>query len=119
MNIGIVFAEKLEIFCGFFIKFDRNLHAPLEYRVDRLAEVARHPKVLKRHTVAWFYGCQYQHDISCAIGLKKDSRDLTSFSTSNGSYRFTRLPYGLKIAPKNDDNCFQWSEGRSGISIYG
>ena len=37
------------------------------------------------------------------IGLEKKSRDLTSFSTGNGSYRFNRLPYGLKIA----QNSFQ------------
>lgn len=35
------------------------------------------------------------------IGLEKKSRDLTSFSTGNGSYRFNRLPYGLKIAPNS------------------
>jgi len=28
-------------------------------------------------------------------------RDITSFSTSNGSYRFTRLPFGLKLAPNS------------------
>jgi len=32
------------------------------------------------------------------IELERSSRDITSFSTSNGSYRFTRLPFGLKIA---------------------
>jgi len=37
------------------------------------------------------------------IELEKSSRGLTSFSTSNGSYRFTRLSYGLKIA----SNSFQ------------
>ena len=31
------------------------------------------------------------------IKLEKNSRYLTSFSTNNGSYRYTRLPYGLKI----------------------
>jgi len=35
------------------------------------------------------------------IELEKGSRDITSFSTSNGSYRFTRLPFGLKIAPNS------------------
>lgn len=35
------------------------------------------------------------------IELEKKSRDITSFSTDNGSYRFTRLPYGLKIAPNS------------------
>jgi len=35
------------------------------------------------------------------IELEKSSRDITSFSTSNGSYRFTRLPFGLKIAPNS------------------
>ena len=35
------------------------------------------------------------------IKLEDDSRDLTSFSTNIGSYRFTRLPYGLKIAPNS------------------
>lgn len=35
------------------------------------------------------------------IQLEKKSRDLTSFSTNNGSYKFTRLPYGLKIAPNS------------------
>jgi len=36
-----------------------------------------------------------------SIQLEKSSRDITSFSTSNGSYRFTRLPFGLKIAPNS------------------
>ena len=35
------------------------------------------------------------------IELDKDSRDITSFSSNKGSYRFTRLPYGLKIAPNS------------------
>lgn len=35
------------------------------------------------------------------IELEKSSRNLTSFSTNNGSYRFTRLPFGLKIAPNS------------------
>jgi len=29
----------------------------------------------------------------------RTSRNITSFSTSKGCYRFTRLPYGLKKAP--------------------
>lgn len=35
------------------------------------------------------------------IGLDEKSRDITSFSTENGSFRFTRLPYGLKVAPNS------------------
>jgi len=35
------------------------------------------------------------------IEPEKTSRDITSFSTSNGSYRFTRLPFGLKTAPNS------------------
>ena len=35
------------------------------------------------------------------IELDENSRDITSFSTSNGSYRFTRLRFGLKIAPNS------------------
>jgi len=35
------------------------------------------------------------------IELEEASRNITSFSTSNGSYRFTRLPYGLKTAPNS------------------
>jgi len=35
------------------------------------------------------------------IELEESSRNITSFSTSNGSYRFTRLPFGLKIAPNS------------------
>lgn len=35
------------------------------------------------------------------IKLEEKSKDLTAFSTNNGSYRFTRLPYGLKIAPNS------------------
>jgi len=35
------------------------------------------------------------------IELEKSSQDITSFSTNNGSYRFTRLPFGLKIAPNS------------------
>jgi len=35
------------------------------------------------------------------IELEESSRDITSFSTNSGSYRFTRLPYGLKVAPNS------------------
>jgi len=35
------------------------------------------------------------------IELEETSRNITSFSTSNGSYRFTQLPFGLKIAPNS------------------
>ncbi len=32
------------------------------------------------------------------IPLHKDSRDITAFSTDSGSYRFTRIPFGLSIS---------------------
>ena len=35
------------------------------------------------------------------IELDKDSRDITSFSSDNGSYRFKRLPFGIKVAPNS------------------
>ena len=35
------------------------------------------------------------------IELDENSRDLTSFSTNEGSFRFTRLPYGIKVAPNS------------------
>lgn len=35
------------------------------------------------------------------IELDENSRDITSFSTDQGSFRFTRLPFGLKIAPNS------------------
>lgn len=35
------------------------------------------------------------------ISLEKNSRDITTFSTNNGSYRFTRLPFGLKVSPNS------------------
>lgn len=35
------------------------------------------------------------------IELEKSSRDITSFSSSQGSFRFKRLPFGLKIAPNS------------------
>jgi len=35
------------------------------------------------------------------IEHEENSRIITSFSTSIGSYRFTRLPFGLKIAPNS------------------
>lgn len=35
------------------------------------------------------------------IPLSENSRDFTSFSTENGSFRFKRLPYGLKVAPNS------------------
>ena len=33
--------------------------------------------------------------------LQENSRDITSFSTNDGSYRFKSLPYGIKIAPNS------------------
>lgn len=35
------------------------------------------------------------------IPLDLNSRDFTTFSTENGSYRFTRLPFGLKVSPNS------------------
>lgn len=35
------------------------------------------------------------------IELSKESRDITSFTADGGTYRFKRLPYGLKIAPNS------------------
>lgn len=35
------------------------------------------------------------------IPLETNSRDVTTFSTNTGSYRFTRLPFGLKISPNS------------------
>ena len=43
------------------------------------------------------------------IELEESSRDITSFSTSNGSYRFTRLPYGLKVAPNSFQRMMQFA----------
>jgi hypothetical protein len=35
------------------------------------------------------------------IELEEESRDITSFNTDSGSYRFKRLPFGLSIAPNS------------------
>lgn len=35
------------------------------------------------------------------IELSEGSRDITSFSTQQGSFRFKRLPYGIKVAPNS------------------
>lgn len=35
------------------------------------------------------------------IPLHKESRDITSFSTDDGQYRFKRLPFGFKISPNS------------------
>lgn len=35
------------------------------------------------------------------IPLHEDSRDITSFSTEKGSFRYTRLPFGLSIGPNS------------------
>lgn len=35
------------------------------------------------------------------IELKPSSRDYTSFSCDSGSFRFTRVPFGLKVAPNS------------------
>ncbi|WP_331035211.1 reverse transcriptase domain-containing protein [Lactovum miscens] len=35
------------------------------------------------------------------IKLEKDSRDITSFSTSEGSYRWKVLPFGLNVSPNS------------------
>lgn len=41
------------------------------------------------------------------IELDTSSRDLTSFSSINGSFRFKRLPFGLKIAPNSFQRMMQ------------
>lgn len=35
------------------------------------------------------------------IPLEQNSRDMTSFSTDSGSFRFTRLPFGVKVSPNS------------------
>lgn len=35
------------------------------------------------------------------IGLDEDSKDITSFSTDKGSYKFNSIPFGLKIGPNS------------------
>lgn len=35
------------------------------------------------------------------IELEKDSKDITSFSTDKGSFRFNSIPFGLKIGPNS------------------
>ena len=35
------------------------------------------------------------------VALHPDSRDITSFSTGRGSFRFKTLPFGLNIAPNS------------------
>jgi Reverse transcriptase (RNA-dependent DNA polymerase) len=35
------------------------------------------------------------------VGVEKESREITAFSTSGGHYQFNRLPFGLKISPNS------------------
>lgn len=35
------------------------------------------------------------------IPLDEESRDVTTFSSESGAYRFTRLPFGLKVSPNS------------------
>lgn len=35
------------------------------------------------------------------VGLHEDSRDITSFTVDAGSFRFKRLPFGLKVSPNS------------------
>lgn len=41
------------------------------------------------------------------VELDENSRDITSFSTSQGSFRYKRLPYGVKIAPSSFSRMMQ------------
>jgi hypothetical protein len=43
-------------------------------------------------------------DLQCGfhqIGLDEESRDYTSFTTERGTFRFTRVPFGIKVAPNS------------------
>lgn len=53
------------------------------------------------------------------IPLEEKSRDLTSISTGNVSYRFTRLPYGLKIAPNSFQRMMTFAFSGTSIPVYG
>lgn len=35
------------------------------------------------------------------VPLEEDSKDITSFSTDKGSFRFNSIPFGLKIGPSS------------------
>lgn len=48
---------------------------------------------------AKYFSCLYL--ISGFHQINPKSRDITLFSTGRGSFRFTRLPFGLKISPNS------------------
>lgn len=50
---------------------------------------------------AKYFSCLDLYSGFHQIELEDSSRDITSFSTEDGSFRFTRLPFGLKIAPNS------------------
>lgn len=50
---------------------------------------------------AKYFSCLDLYSGFHQIELEENSRNVTSFSTDNGSFRFTRLPFGLKVAPNS------------------
>jgi len=57
--------------------------------------------ILDQLGIAKYFSCLDLMSGFHQIELEETSRNITSFSTSNGSYRFTQLPYGLKTAPNS------------------
>lgn len=51
------------------------------------------------------------------IPLDEESRDLTSFSTDSGSFRWKVLPFGLNIAP--NVYCVLWTHSSTLFPLYG
>jgi hypothetical protein len=52
------------------------------------------------------------------IGLHSESRDLTSFTWKRKRYRFTRIPFGLKVAPSYFQRMIQDLISSAGLSTF-
>lgn len=50
---------------------------------------------------AKYFSCLDLYSGFHQIELEENSRDITSFSTDNATYRFKRVPFGLKVAPNS------------------
>lgn len=75
-------------------------HVNLQLIPDKFP-LPRIDEVLDNLGRARFFSTLDLHSGFWQIPLDERSKDVTSFSTSNGSYRFNVLPFGLNVAPNS------------------